>query len=75
MAEITENTFTAYLGQEFQQKLMWQLLVEPEFAEKTIPKLSVDYFDDPNLKRLFIIMVEFFNEYEKVPNFKNFSIK
>jgi len=74
MAEITENTFTAYLGQEFQQKLMWQLLVEPEFAEKTIPKLSVDYFDDPNLKRLFIIMVEFFNEYEKVPNFQNLSI-
>ena len=74
MAENSENTFTAYLGHEFQQRLMWQLLVEPEFAEKTIPKLSVEYFDDPNLKRLFIIMVEFFNEYEKVPNFQNLSI-
>ena len=74
MAEVTENTFTAYLGVEFQQRLMWQLLVEPEFAEKTIPQLSVEYFDDPYLKRLFIIMVEFFNEYEKVPNFQNLSI-
>ncbi len=57
MAENTEYTLTAYLGPEFQQRLMWQLLVEPEFAEKTIPNLAVEYFDDPNLKRLFIIIL------------------
>lgn len=74
MADSTVNTFTAYLGPEFQQRLMWQLLVEPEFAEKTIPNLAVDYFDDPNLKRLFIIMLEYFKEYEKVPNLQNQSI-
>jgi len=74
MNENTENTFTAYLGAEFQQRLMWQLLVEPEFAEKTIPDLSVEYFDDPNLKRLFLIMIEFIKEYEKVPNLQNQSI-
>lgn len=74
MAEPTENTFTAYLGPEFQQKLMWQLLVEPEFAEKAIPNLSVDYFDDPNLKRLYIIILEFYHEYGKVPNLQNKSI-
>jgi replicative DNA helicase len=75
MSEIIDNTFTAYLGPEFQQKLMWQLLVEPEFAEKTIPNLAVEYFDDPNLKRLFIIIHEFFKEYEKVPNLQNQSIQ
>ncbi|MFW6377073.1 MAG: DnaB-like helicase C-terminal domain-containing protein [bacterium] len=74
MAEHVENTFTAYLGAEFQTRLMWQLLVEPEFAERTIPQLSVEYFDDPNLKRLFIIMNEFYDEYEKVPNLQNLSI-
>jgi|GEM_PF-940839 len=74
MADSTENTFTAYLGPEFQQRLMWQLLVEPEFAEKTIPNLAIEYFDDPNLKRLFIIMLEYFKEYEKVPNLQNQSI-
>jgi replicative DNA helicase len=74
MSETTENTFTVYLGPEFQQKLMWQLLVEPEFAEKTIPNLAIEYFDDPNLKRLFIIILEFFKEYEKVPNLQNKSI-
>lgn len=75
MAEPTENTFTAYLGPDFQQRLMWQLLVEPEFAEKTIPNLSVEYFDDPNLKRLFIIILEYYKEYEKVPNLQNQSIQ
>lgn len=74
MNENTENTLTAYLGPDFQQRLMWQLLVEPEFAEKIIPDLAVEYFDDPNLKRLFIIIVEYYTEYEKVPNLQNRSI-
>jgi len=74
MTETPENTFTAYLGPEFQQRLMWQLLVEPEFAEKTIPNLAIEYFDDPNLKRLFIIILEYFKENEKVPNLQNQSI-
>lgn len=74
MSDNTENTLTSYLGQEFQQRLMWQLLVEPEFAEKTIPSLAIEYFDDPNLKRLFIIILEFFKEFEKVPNLQNQSI-
>jgi replicative DNA helicase len=68
------NTFSAYLGPDFQQSLMWQLLVEPEFAEKTIPNLEVEYFDDPYLKRLFLIILEYYKEYEKVPNLQNKSI-
>jgi replicative DNA helicase len=75
MSETTENTLTVYKGPEFQQKLMWQLLVEPEYAEKTIPNLSVEYFDDPNLKRLFLIILEYFKTYEKVPNLQNQSIQ
>lgn len=74
MSELIENTFTAYLGPEFQQKLMWQLLVEPEFAEKTLPNLAIDYFDDPNLKRLFIIILEYYNDNQKVPNLQNHSV-
>ena len=74
MDGVVENTFTAYLGYEFQQKLMWQLLVEPEFAEKTILNLEIEYFDEPILKRLFIIILEFYKEFEKVPNLQNKSI-
>jgi len=74
MTENTENTLSAYLGHEFQQHLMWQLLIEPEFAEKILPDLAIEYFDDPNLKRLFIIMLEYYKEFDKVPNFQNQSI-
>jgi replicative DNA helicase len=74
MSEGLENTLSAYLGHEFQLRLMWQLLVEPEFAEKTIPNLAIEYFDDPNMKRMFVIMLEFHKEYEKVPNLQNQTI-
>lgn len=74
MSETTEYTLTAYKGPEFQQKLMWQLLVEHEYAERAIPNLAVEYFDDPNLKRLFLIMLEYLRTYEKVPNLQNQSV-
>jgi len=74
MSEEIKNTFSEYLGPDFQQKLLWQLLVEPEFAEKTLSKLAVDYFDDDNIKRLFIIILEYFAEHGKPPNLQNKSI-
>jgi replicative DNA helicase len=74
MSELSDNTLTAYLGPEFQQRLIWQLLVEPEFAEKAIRNIAIEYFDDPNLKRLFIIMLEYYKEFDKVPNLQNQSI-
>lgn len=74
MSETLDNTLSAYKGPEFQQRLMWQLLVEPEFAEKIIPVLAIEYFDDPYLKRLFIIILEYVKRYGKVPNLQNQSI-
>ncbi len=74
MSETIDNTLSAYKGPEFQQRLMWQLLVEPEFAEKIIPVLAIEYFDDPYLKRLFIIILEYIKRYGKVPNLQNQSI-
>jgi replicative DNA helicase len=70
----SDYTFSSYLGPEFQQHLMWQLLVEPEFAVKTIPQLNSMYFDDPSMKRLFIIITEYFNDYGKPPNLQNDTI-
>lgn len=74
MTENIENTLSAYLGPQFQLRLMWQLLVEPEFAEKILPDLAIEYFDDPNIKRLFYVMLEYYNEFDKVPNLQNQSI-
>lgn len=72
--EVKNNTFGKYLGPDFQQKLIWQLLVEPEWCSKMIESISVEYFDDPYLKRIFIIMLEYYNENGKVPNLQNESI-
>ena len=69
-----EYTFTGYLGPDFQKKLLWQVLTEPEFGEKIIPNLQVSYYDDPNLRRLHIVITEYFNEFGKVPNLQNQSI-
>ncbi|MFW5847371.1 MAG: LAGLIDADG family homing endonuclease [bacterium] len=74
MSNNIENTFSAYLGSDFQQNLLWQLLIEPDFADKFIKKISVEYFDDYNLKKLFIIMKQYYDEYEQVPNLQNKTI-
>jgi len=71
----TPNKTWSYFGPDFQQKVIWQLLVEPDFAKKTISDIAVEYFDDPYLKRLFIIMLEYYNEYDRVPNLQNKSIE
>lgn len=74
MSEEIKNTFSEYLGPEFQTKLMWQLLVEPEFAERVLDKLAIEYFDDDNMKRLFIVMLEYWKENCKPPNLQNKSV-
>jgi RecA/RadA recombinase len=71
---IESNTFTGYLGPDFQKKLLWQVLTHAEFGEKILPNLNIVYFDDPNLKRLFIVICEYFNDNKKIPNLQNQSI-
>lgn len=68
------NTFNSYLGPDFQLKLVWQILVEPEFAEKVISDVHVEYFDDPYLKKLYLIIQEYYSENGKVVNLYNNSI-
>lgn len=75
MSERTENTLSAYLGHEFQMNLMWQILVEPDFGDKVVKDLAVEYFDDPILKKMFIIVSEYFHEYGRVPNLQNQTIQ
>lgn len=69
------NTFSSYLGQEFQTMLMWQILVDNDFGNEIIKNLQVDYFDDPILKRLTIICNEYFKLHSKVPNFQNNTLE
>ncbi len=69
-----EHTISEYLGNEFQLKILWQLVSEPEFAEKTIPLLEISYFDDPTFKRFFSIINQYFELHGKPPNLQNKSI-
>lgn len=68
------NTIEEYLGTDFQFKLFWQLLTSYEFSEKVIPLLSLEYFDDPNMRKLFLIMKNYYEENEVIPNLLNKSI-
>lgn len=74
MTENEDLTFGGYLGPDFQLKIFWQLLVEPDFAEKMMPYLSASYFDNQILKRFFIVMKEYADENGKPPNIQNKSI-
>ena len=62
MSNESINTLSGYLGQDFQQNLMWQILIEQEFGNRIINDLSAEYFDDPNYKRLIIILKEYHKE-------------
>lgn len=68
------NTFGEYLGTHFQFKLFWQILTDIEFGEEIIKYLSVDYFDDINFKKLFLIITQYYDEYEQIPNLNNKNI-
>lgn len=71
---MNSNTFTGYLGVDFQLKLFWQILTEHEFGNKIFPTLEVSYFDDNTHKQYFIVLKNYYNENERVPNLTNKSI-
>ncbi|MBW2998846.1 hypothetical protein KY321_04875, partial [Candidatus Woesearchaeota archaeon] len=74
MEEDKTLTFSGYLGPQFQMKLLWQMVTESEFAEKIIPLLHVNYFDDTPTKLFFIALKDYYNDNEKVPNLLNDSV-
>jgi nucleoside-triphosphatase THEP1 len=74
MEEDKTLTFSGYLGPQFQMKLLWQIVTEPEFSEKIIPLLHVNYFDDAPTKLFFIVLKDYYNDNEKVPNLQNDSV-
>ena len=75
MSQEIEHTITGYLGAEFQNKLMWQLLTEVEFSLKVLPLLSINYFDNHDFQKLFQVIVEYNKDNEdNVPNIPNLSI-
>ena len=71
---IEEYTIDGYLGSGYQLKVLWQILTEPEFGNDIFPFLKTEYFDDPNHRRFFTVIREYYDEYGKIPNLQNKSI-
>jgi hypothetical protein len=69
-----QSTTLGYLGPEFQEKVFWQILTEPDFGNKIMDHLDVSYFDNDNMKKLFKVIKNYSNEYGKAPNLSNKSI-
>ena len=69
-----EYTIDGYLGSGYQLKVLWQILTEPEFSNKVFSFLRTEYFDDPNHRRFFTILKEYYDEYDKAPNLQNKSV-
>ena len=71
---IEEHTIDGYLGSGYQLKVLWQILTEADFGNKIFPYLKTEYFDDPNHRRFFTVIREYYDEYGKIPNLQNKSI-
>lgn len=72
--EKEHNTFTGYLGDDFQWKLLWQLVTDSDFGEKIIPFLQIEYFDNAVHKRFFVVLNAYFKNYNKVASLQDKSV-
>lgn len=67
MSETTNNRDDlGYLGASFQQKVLWQLLTVPDFAEQIIPNLTAGYFDN-QIHKFIMAMVKRYFETNSIP--------
>ena len=67
MSETTNNRDDlGYLGASFQQKVLWQLLTVPDFAEQIIPNLTAGYFDN-QLHKFIMVMIKRYFETNSIP--------
>jgi hypothetical protein len=74
MAETTNRDDLGYLGASFQQKVLWQLLTVPEFAERIIPVLTAGYFDNQLHKFIMNMCKKYFEEHGIPATLRNRSI-
>jgi replicative DNA helicase len=63
-----------YLGASFQQKVLWQLLIAPDFAEQIIPNLTAGYFDNQIHKFIMNMIKKYFEDNNLPSTLRNRSI-
>lgn len=67
MAKINRDNF-AYLGGDFQLRLVAQLLVDNRFAESIVEILSPNYFEDQALKHIVSTIKDAYAEHNVIPD-------
>jgi len=67
MAKINKDSL-AYLGADFQLRLVAQLLVDNKFAESIVEIINPNYFDDQGLKLIVSTIKEAYTEHEIIPD-------
>lgn len=68
---LEEEKTLGYLGDEFQLKLLSRIIYNTSFSEDIIEDLEPRYFEDLNLKRIFIIIKDYYKKHQNIPNIDN----
>jgi hypothetical protein len=67
MAKINKDNL-AFLGLDFQYRLILQLIKDRKFGENIIDMLSPEYFEDSYLKIIVATLLDAHNKYDIIPD-------
>jgi hypothetical protein len=71
---MTENNSNfGYLGEEYQLKLLYNIIHDQSFGDKIIPTIQTSYFEHINYRYLFNIVKGYYEKYTITPNTDNLS--
>lgn len=74
MAKIVKDNFS-HLGQDFQIRLISQLIQDNKFAESIIDILDPNYFKDDSLKIIVSTIKDSYAEYNIIPDYGSLEIR
>ena len=58
-----------YLGKEFQEKLLQQIITDDKFGEQIIEIMNPNYFGDSYLRDIAGVVKESYETYETIPDY------
>lgn len=70
MGKINKDNL-GYLGVDFQHRLLQQILVDRRFGESIVDILNPNYFEDSFLRVVCGKIIDFYDEYENIPDIQS----
>ena len=71
---MTEKNF-GYLGTGFQQSLIKAILEDKKYGDQIIGVIENNYFDNQSFKFIIQNIKEYYNDYNKVPDYESIALK